>query len=61
MKHECVAKYRRIGDLKVFFSIGVIGEDAQTVNWTISEETFGESQSALRVTFESSRIGRAHV
>ncbi|BAY83683.1 hypothetical protein NIES267_31740 [Calothrix parasitica NIES-267] len=31
-----------------------VTRDAQTVNWTISEETFGESQSALRVTFESS-------
>ncbi|MEL7244221.1 MAG: GTPase, partial [Cyanobacteria bacterium J06573_2] len=27
-----------------------VTRDAQTVNWTISEETFGESQSALRVT-----------
>ncbi|MGB6301597.1 MAG: GTP-binding protein [Rivularia sp. (in: cyanobacteria)] len=31
-----------------------VTRDAQTVNWTISEETFGESQSALRVTFSSS-------
>lgn len=31
-----------------------VTRDAQTVNWTISEETVGESQSALRVTFSSS-------
>ncbi len=31
-----------------------VTRDAQTVNWTISEETFGESQRALRATFSSS-------
>ncbi len=31
-----------------------VTRDAQTVNWTINEETFGDSGLALRVTFSSS-------
>lgn len=31
-----------------------VTRDAQTVNWTINEETVGESERALRVTFSSS-------